>query len=171
MKINTLVSNQIMEAINGITNGRIDRIIYKSEMPLKAEKRNAGIKLVKITAVSARFGINYNNLPAVIEKRAQGDSKQKETTNNYEWVVKNKIAHHTKNNNYYVRITYLPKGNNRKCLYILQDNDKEYIVDNLTDEMKELVINSYWDKKSISEVQNIQFNNIIRIGKIGQKII
>lgn len=171
MDLTTLKPEQIIDIVNSITNGRIERITYKSEMPLRAENKKAGFRLTKVTAVSARFGIDYDNLPSVIEKRANEDYKPREVTNNYEWVVKDKIAHHTKNDNYYVRITHLPEGNNRRNLFILENNGEEQIVDKLTDEMKDLVINSYWNNdKGAPEVQNILFNNIIRIGQTGQRI-
>ena len=170
MNFTTLSSNQIIDTTKSIINGRMSRISYRSEMPIKAEFKKRGISITKITDTTARFGIKYENIHTVAERRAEGTIlPEKAHTNNYSWVIENKISYNSNTNKMYVRATSLPHGANSKYKYILVKDGTEIITDSLNDEMKNFVVNSYWNK-SPSEVKNIQFENIVRIGKIGENL-
>ena len=171
MDITVISSEMIIDAISNIRNGRMARITYKTLLPLKSEFRKRGISLTKIVDTTARFGVRYENIRSVREMREESPNFASESHNsNYRWVVMNKISYNSNTGKMYVRTTRLPKGSNSKTMYILSINGESEILDTLPTFAKEYVTDSYWKRQSSSEVKNIQFDNIIRIGSVGQHI-
>lgn len=170
----TLNREQIYDATNNVKNGTIARVTYKTEVPLKAEYKKQGYKMIKITETSARFGVNYGHIASVMNRKA--NENEKETTqraNNYEWVIKNKIKHNSKTNKEYLVVANFNKGHHTKSKYILYGTsvgtlDMGDVIDS---HYSHLIIDSYYkNHSSASEIKTISFENILRINNVGQKV-
>lgn len=170
----TLNREEIYEETTRVKNGRIARVTYKTELPLKAEFKKQGYKMVKVTETSARFGVNYGHIASVKERKAnESNEETTQRANNYEWVVKDKIKYNSKTDKEYLVVANLNKGHNTKSKYILYGTAVGTIDmgNSIDSHYSHLVIDSYGKNKSTpSEVKTISFENIIRINNVGQKI-
>lgn len=168
----SLNREQIIEATNGVRNGTIARVMYKSELPLKAEFKKQGYKLIKITETSARFGVNYGHISSVMERNDTG-YEPSNRTNNYEWVIPNKVKHNSKTDKDYLVLANFNKGHNTKSKYILYGSMAGTLNmgPSIDPGYTHLVIDSYYKKSSTPcEVKTISFENILRINGVGEKI-
>lgn len=167
-----LSTDDIINAVSSIGNGRMARICYKSELPVKAEYTKKGIKIVKVTEATVRFGVDYEHISTVIEKKKSDDyTIPAPRENNYRWTVENKVCHNDKTGKDYIRFASVNQGANRKVLYIVIDSMSETTtVESLDDGTKNMIQNSYWNKGNVPEVQNISIENVLRINKIGKKL-
>ena len=172
MKI--LNREQIIEATNSVKNGTIARVTYKTEVPLKAEFKKQGYRLIKITETTARFGVNYGHIASVIVRNTERSPEETtQRTNNYEWVIHNKVQYNTKTNKEYLVLASFNKGHNTKSKYILEGTFVGTIDmgDSIDGHYAHLVIDSYFkSNKPASEIKKIGFDNLIRINQVGQKI-
>lgn len=156
----------IVEAINATRNGAMCRVEYKSEMPLKAASKKEGISIIKITESTVRFGVDYDNIGTVIERRSAEDYQPAHREYDRTWIVDNKVYHNNKNGTDYIRFANVNNHANKHASFIVRTPDSEIIVSELTDEQKGHVIDSYWNKEHTTpEIQDIRAENIIRIGK------
>ena len=165
---------QIIEATNSVRNGTIARVTYRTEVPLKAEFKKQGYRLIKITETTARFGVNYGKIASVIARNAERTLEEAvQRTNNYEWVIKNKVQYNTNTDKEYLVLANFNKGHNTKSKYILEGTFVGTIdMGNTIDShYTHLVRDSYFNKSdSYGEIKKIGFDNLIRINNIGQKI-
>ena len=170
----TLNREQIIEATNRVRNGTLARVSYKTEVPLKAEFKKQGYKLIKITETTARFGVSYGKIASVIARNAERTLEEAtKRTNNYEWVIKNKVQYNTKTNKEYLVLANFNKGHNTKSKYILEGTFIGTIDmgDSIDSHYTHLVIDSYFKKSgNYGEIKTISFDNILRINDMGQKI-
>ena len=86
-------------------------------------------------------------------------------TNNYEWVVRNRVKHNNNTNKDYLCVASLPKGHNTKVRYIVEGTSVSTIDmgDVLDGPYKNLVIDSYFKPStSGNEIKTISFDNIIK---------
>lgn len=162
---NTMRYEDIFAKMSTIKNGTMARIKYFSEMPIKAAYKKQGIHLYKITEVTVRFGVNYNNIASVKARKSENANTNDYKTT-YSWVdgFENKICFNENTGKNYVRFAYLPHGDNRHVNYEIVRIEETYTTESLSNEDKELVIPSYWNKRGTCEVQNIAFEHIISIG-------
>lgn len=168
-----LSREQIIEAVTGIKNGTIARVVYKTELPVKAAYKRQGYRVIKVVETSGRFGVNYNNISTVIARKAlQEEQESTPRTNNYQWLIKNKVKHNTATNKDYIVMASFNHGHNTRSSYIIVSDTEGPTQGSreLLDEMlKELVINSYWSSKGLpTEIRTIAFENILRINNIGE---
>ena len=169
----TLLREQIISATKEIRGGTIARITYKTEVPVKAEFKKQGYRIIKIVETSVRFGVNYNNISSVILRKSNPDYTPSFRKNNYEWVIKNRIKHNNQTNKDYLVVASLPSKHNTKVKYIIEGTFVGTIDtgDTIDPNYKHIVIDSYFKKASESrEIRSISFENIININKIGEKI-
>lgn len=171
----TLKRDTIIKAVEKVKPGTFVRVCYKTELPVKAEWKKKGFKMIKIVETSVRFGVNYGNIASVKARKAlEEDSNKPKRTNNYEWVLKNKIRHNTNTGKDYLYVALFNKGDNTKYKYILEH---PFLGDiDMGDEIERIynhiLIDSYFKKRfEKPEVKNISFENIIRINDKGDKII
>ena len=165
MEITVMSHSEIINAVSAIKNGCMCRIKYKSDLPIKALYKKQGIAIVKITDVTARTGVAYEHLASVIARKSLPDYVTPlSRANNYEWIIPNKVAYNTKTLRYSIRIATVNKHNNRKVKYMLiKENHVVEQISELTDDIKAYVQDSYWNRSSAPEIQNISFENIIAI--------
>jgi hypothetical protein len=165
----------IIDEAKKIKSGTFTRLCYKSELPVKAALKKQGWKVTKITQTSTRLGVNYGNIASVIARKAEESLVETvQRTNNYEWVIKNKVSYNSSTDKLYLFVARINKGSNTKSFYIVENtvSGECHIVDKLDNtEFAELIIPSYWNKGSnYPEVQRISFENVYRIGSVGENI-
>ena len=173
-----LSRHSVMEALSNIKNGRLARICYEVEIPLKAKYRDAGIKVYKTVEKTVRIGVFYGNIASVKAKTMVNayDTVPLKKESPFEWVVPNRIRKHKTNNKEYLQVAYLKNGSHKKEKFTVYFYDQEVEVpDKQTFEeynFHEYVLPSRWDynDKEPTEVQFISLNNIIRINDFGYKV-
>lgn len=179
--LETLNRDTILETVKSIPNGRFTRVTYKTELPLKAEFKKQGYHIIKITETTGRFGVNYHNIATVIARKAERaleESVSRNYTNHYEWVIENKVKHNNKTGKDYLVLANFNGGQHTKSQYkVVIDsselfdltatlNEKDFM-----DTYKDMIINSYWKPSTTGgEVKTIAFDNVIRIGEVGEKV-
>lgn len=159
-----MAQHEIINVISGIPAGRFFRMSYTSELPVKAEHKNAGVKIHKITETTVRTGVSYNNIKAVQEYKATHEPKlTTPRANNYEWVVENRIKYNTKTGKTYVVVATVPSGSNKRCKYLISSPEGTRVVE-MEELNKELIIDSYWKKSGAPDVvRTISVDHIIEI--------
>lgn len=173
-----MTREEIITVVGNVKNGTITRVTYQTFLPVKAAFKKQGYSIVKVVETSGRLGVNYNHISAVIARReleAQQGKEPVERTNNYEWVIENKIKHNRATEKDYLVIANLPKGHHTKSKYIVTTLEGQTTYSSLdflqNPELRELVINSYWTpSQSGGEVRNIAFDNILAINRNGVKV-
>ena len=154
--------------------GTITRIMYKTECPVKAEYKKQGYRMFKMVETSARLGVNYHHIASVIARKAEEGLKETVArVNNYEWVLKNKVRHNTATGKDYLYAATFNKGHHTYSCYILMQPDSSELkwfspLDLEESEYKDILIPSYWKGSNPTEVRNISFENIYRIGSEGR---
>ena len=159
-------TNKIIEAVKNIHGGNFARVYYKSEMPLKAIYKKAGWVIEKYTKTNVRIGVDYNNIATVIERKTNEKPTERNYTNNYEWVIPNRIAYNTKTGKYYLQIATSTSPCTVTRYKIQNDKGETFFVDSLDDLQKQLIIDSYWASKPVSEIRKIQLDNVLGINKV-----
>ena len=169
-----LTREEIINAVKAVRGGTITRVTYKTEVPIKAEFKKQGYKLTKIVETSARIGVNYGHLPSVITRNTESNGEVIPKTNNYEWVIKDRICHNHKTDKDYVALVSFNKGHNTKVKYIIDGTFVGAIdMGNEIDKVyRHIVLDSYFKKPATpTEFRRIAFDNIIRINNVGTKLV
>ena len=141
-------------------NGVFFRINYRTEIPVKAEFKKAGINLVKFTEKTVRTGVNYEHIQAVIDKKSAEDYVAPAHRENHkDWIVNNKLFYNTNTNKYYVRLAHC-NGSKAKSKYVAYGADGNEIEFD-----KNYAVNSYWNKSNndIKSVFDVNVDNIMSI--------
>lgn len=167
----------ILNEAKEVRNGCITRICYKTELPVKAEFKHQGYKVYKVVETSARLGVNYHKIASVIARKAEEGLKEtiQRANNYYEWVLANKVRHNTNTGKDYLYVASFNKGHHTKSYFVVcgPDATTEWLTaEDFIDTYKGILIPSYWNNRGQggSEVKNISFENIYRIGGSGEKI-
>lgn len=159
--MNSGTFNNLVEAIATIPNGRFFKMCYCTELPLKAEFKHKGWKILKYTFRVTRTGIDYRAL------KIDSDDIIKNQHKNTRWILKNKIKYNAYTGKYYLIIAPMKSGEHKEYLYKIVKPDGSYVIKHDYD--KDMVIDSY-STKSNGPIRNITFENIEYI-KFGGKII
>ena len=170
----TLTRDQIMDTISNVKNGQIVRVTYQSEVPLKATFKDLEMKIYKFTETSVRTGVNYHNIENVIKRKAEqkGEPLRKKT-NNYEWLIKNKVKYNKNTGKEYIVFAPLKKGDHTKVIYALCFESQIIMLSESSFKhvYSDSVIPSYWTpSKTGEDIKTVSFENVIRIGNVGSKI-
>jgi hypothetical protein len=174
LKMKMLTKEEIINAVKAVRGGAITRVTYRTDVPIKAEFKRQGYKLTKIVETSARIGVNYGHLPSVIARNEASNGETTQRTNNYEWIVKDRICHNTKTDKDYVALVSFNKGHHTKVKYILDGTFVGAIdMGNEIDKVyRHIVLDSYFKKPATpTEFRRIAFDNIIRINNVGTKLV
>lgn len=152
---------KLTEALESIRNGAFTRIRYISELPVKSFYKNAGVKVVKETESTVRFGVKYRNITSVKERESTLENKTR--TNNYKTIIPDKLLYNTNTKKYYVCAFPTKKGTHSKSIYKVLVNDVE--VFSFSDKVfiEHLIIDSYWNK-NFRETFRVNAENVKRIG-------
>lgn len=159
-------NSTLISIIKNIPGGQFFRMSYKSELPVKAEYKKAGITIIKVTSSTVRTGVNYNSIAVIKEYKATHESTQSNRVNNYVWVEKNRIKHNTATGKDYLVIA-TTKNSHSKSYFVIRDSKGERIVSE-SDLDKTLVRDSYWKSGSSdafpSAIKTISLENVMSIG-------
>lgn len=161
-----------MELINKIAEvkpGTFVRISYRTEIPVKAADKKAGIRMWKEVSTTVRTGVNYGKIASVIARKSMEDpNKEKRAyTNPYEWIVRNRIKKHIESGKEYLVVASVNGGHNTKTTYYYEGPiiGKVDMGASIDEKLGQVVLPSYFNKKgTASEVRTIAFENIISIG-------
>ena len=156
MKFETAV-----EIMKSVKNGTFGVIEYESSLPTNKEAKNAGVKISCKTKKMVRFGADYKNLVKDITS-----AEVKPRTNNYSWVIDNKVAYNSNTDKNYVRVSNI----NRKTIsreYVVSTPSGVSTISSISG-FENFLQPSYLKNNVASKpvVQNISVENIISINGI-----
>lgn len=158
---------ELIQEAKDIKPGVCVRIGYTSDVPVKAEHKRNGVVIKKIVSTTGRIGVKYKNIKKVQERVAANATRLQAGTNNYTWIIENKIKHNSNTNKDYLQIATFPEGDHTKVCYEVNDKGicKYYFS---KDELRKsyagkYVRNSYFDKKSATEVYAVNLENVFRL--------
>ena len=176
MKNFMLSREEIIEAVKAVRGGTVTRVTYKTDVPVKAAFKKQGYRITKIVETTVRIGVNYGQIASVKAKNAETPyTPDHNKTNNYEWVVKDRIRHNTNTGKDYVVLVNFNKGHNTKVKYVIEGTFVGTIDmgNSIEDAYKHIVLDSYFNKPSggYGEMRNVAFENIIRINNVGAKLV
>lgn len=151
-------TSKALEILSSIKNGTFGVVEYQTELPVNKEAKKAGVKIYCRTKKMVRFGAAYENLVKEVVT-----SEVKPRTNNYSWILKNKVAHNSNTEKDYIRVSNI----NRKTIskdYCMVTSDlvaHSKNLDNWKGLFQPSFFNVYDYRKPV--VQNISIENIISI--------
>lgn len=154
MKTETLI-----KTISEIPGGRFFRVRYMSKMPVKAKYEREGVSVIKLVGITARTGVAYHKIEAVAKTLNEDYQPPKET--NWTWTVKDRIKYNRNTKKQYLVIAPVSKGSNTKSQYMLSDKNGNRIVDK--EEIREYIIDSYWNKEPNRPINTIALDNVLSI--------
>ena len=156
-----MTTEKAIEILNSVKNGTFGTIEYVSSLPVNKEAKKSGIKIFCRTRKMVRFGASYKN---IVKEVSSGEVKPR--TNNYTWVVGNKVSHNSSTDKDYVRVSSI----NRKTIsrvYSLVDGSGVTSEVGCLDDVLHLLQPSYANKSGVKPVvQNISVDNIVSINGI-----
>ena len=153
--------NKMMKVINSVKPGSFVRIEYKTELPVKSEYKKFGYRVYKVSQMTTRLGIKYSNMKSVV--KTENSVPNRPSTMHFinKYVLKNE-----NNENLYLATYPCQQGRNNYSIYIvINENNKDINMFNESEDIKDLVIDSYWNKKGSNNYFVINLNNVKKIGK------
>ena len=169
-----LEANEVKAVVENLKNGAMTRLCYRSDVPVKAEYKKQGVRIIKVTETTVRFGVEYSHIHEVVSILKERTDEQKDApkrANNWQWIIKNKIKHNTNTNEDYVYFA-TAKIPNTKSKYIVVDANGEvnsYTGEKAHNVVSEYAINSY-GKGAAQPVRTVKVGNIIRINNTGMRL-
>ena len=152
---------KVIELINKVQNGTIGTIEYKSSVPVSAAARKEGVVIESYTKKFVRFGAAYKNLVEAVS-----EAEVKPRTNNYSWIIENKVAYNSNTGLDYVRISNIKKKTiSRKYVLTLADGTKA-VAKKLDAFAMYLTPSTLNGSGSTPVVQNIKLDNVIAINGV-----
>ena len=159
--------------INGIKEGTFTRVTYCSTPSLTAESKKNGVKVTKVTETTVRVGIDYENVKATKEYKAEHTVEQRDFSS-WENDEEGRIVFVPKTGNTLVRVYKVPQNSNTKSYFIIEDKDGKRAVERLSDSDKALFVPSYFKEKSgdalkdawAEVTQKINIDNFLAIGDV-----
>lgn len=153
-----------MELVNAIKlfttvkPGTYQRLVFSTDVPVKAAyKKN--IWITKQSCSVVRFGINYRN---VVKKDPVVTGKKYVKNPNKYWILKNIIEYNKNTDKFYLNV-YKSNTKPNVTYFIYKDNTM-FVTTNKED-IKEYVIDSYYNKKNDGPLFKVCLNNVLSVGK------
>lgn len=153
MKIDSLKN-----ILNAIHPGSFFRIRYSVDVPLKAEYRNKGYKIIKTVSTTSRTGVRYMKINGVTPSEKKSDKPS-----NWSWEKKNYISYNSNTGKYYLNLYPMSMNTYTRVEYKFYFNSEQVLMDNL--EFKNMVIPSYFKKDGgfSTKILKINIDNIIEL--------
>ena len=148
--------------------GTLTKVVIKSDMTskLNAASKHNGYRVEKITEMTCRVGIDYNNIKSVKERKAEMvEQSTRQYTNPYEVVVKNRIKKHKDTGVEYAILAPNPKSK-AKTKYVIIHGSDVRTVDQLSEEDKKLFQPSAFAEHKQAEIMTVKLENIITFNGI-----
>ncbi|MBO7697265.1 MAG: hypothetical protein J6Y28_04030 [Acholeplasmatales bacterium] len=151
--------NDLKKVLENIHPGSFFRIKYSVEIPLKAEYRNMGYRIVKTVYTTSRTGVRYMKINGVTPSE-----KKSNKPSNWSWEKKNYISYNSNTGSYYLNLYPMGMNTYTKVEYKYYRNDDVVDVDNLSF-YKDMIIPSYFKKDGGfgTKILKIKIDNIIEL--------
>ena len=82
-----MTAKDLQEMILKLPKGSFQKMIWSRELKLYKKFENQDIKITKVSEGTVRFGVEYDNMKAVQEKRENGELPQdNQGLNGMEWI-------------------------------------------------------------------------------------
>ena len=148
--------NELKKVLDNIHPGSFFRIKYSVEIPLKAEYKNMGYKVIKTVYTTSRTGVRYMKINGVTPSEKKSDKPS-----NWSWEKKNYISYNSNTGSYYLNLYPMGMNTYTRVEYAIYFNDKEIIKD----DFKDMVIPSYFKKDGgfSTKILKIKIDNIIEL--------
>lgn len=150
MKYETLIKK-----LDSIKAGVFTNLTYKTEVPLRAEYKKAGYKIIKTTTMNTRFKVKYANIKGVELKPSTKKSP-------YTSIIPNLISECISNGNKYLTTYPFANSNPKSTFKVITPEGKTV---NFNDSYKDMILPSYFSKSSSTKIMKINVENIIKVGK------
>ena len=169
-EIKKLDRETVKTIINGIKAGTFTRVTYTSAPSLTSASKKAGVKVTKVTTTTVRVGVDYENLKAVQQYKAE-HTVEKRDFSSWENDEEGRIVTVPSTGNTLVRVYKVPQNSNTKSYFIIEDGNGKRAVERLTDEDKALFVPSYFKQRTGDKVvdafaestQKINIDNFVDI--------
>ena len=147
---------KIVEAVKHNHPGSFFRIAYSTELPIKASFKKQGYQIIKHVTQTVRTGCNYKNI-----KDAPISVTPGKVSSNYEWILRNSINYNHSTNKFYLNVYPISKGAHTVSTYHVIYDGEDEIMD--INDIKDMVIDSYWKPSIPTKKKMISFDNISKI--------
>lgn len=148
-------TSKAIEILQNIKNGTFGVVEYETEVPTNKFAKDSGIKIYCKTKKMVRFGAAYKNL-------VSATSEVKPRTNNYTWVVENKVAHNSNTEKDYLRISNINRKTISKSYRFVTPSSITY-TDSLSGYEEFLRPSTTNSNFTRPVVQNISMENLVSI--------
>ena len=108
-----LAELDVIEIANGMRNGQFHTIVLRKVIE---SKKHPEAEIVKISLISGRFGVDYDNLAETIEERANG--KEKGELKGFDCLVEDFLYRSQKNGKLYFRFTSYKNGKHERQYFL-----------------------------------------------------
>lgn len=162
----------VVKEVTNIPNGQIFRLSYCKPVPLLKKMDDGSTKIFKVTSLSCRTGVAYSEIAHVKELNESRTEPKRQYTNNYEYLVENKIKYNTKTQKHYLQIATLNEGHNTKTEYIVIKNGEvnHYNKEKFWDSFSDIITSADRKPKTDSNVQidvmTINCDNITQVNNL-----
>ena len=147
---------ELKKVLENIHPGSFFRIKYSVEVPLKAEYKNMGYKIIKTVYTTSRTGVRYMKINGVTPSEKKSDKPS-----NWSWEKKNYISYNSNTGSYYLNLYPMGMNTYTRVEYKVYLNDKEISKYNF----KDMIIPSYFKKDGgfSTKILKIKIDNIIEL--------
>lgn len=154
-----MTAKELQEKILKLRKGSFQKLSWGRELKLYKKYENEGIKITKISEGIVRFGVEYDNMKSVQQKRESGELPQdNQGLNGLEWILYPYLLKNPKTKKEYIRVN--TTGNRIRTRYFL--NGKE-----ISREVAEQYCTaSNFSNGNPIEVFNVGIENIIAVGEV-----
>lgn len=163
---------EVIKEVTNIPNGQIFRLAYCKSIPLLKKMDDGTTKIFKITSMFCRTGVAYNEIAHVKELNESRTEPKRQYTNNYEYLVKNKIKYNTKTQKHYLQVATLNEGHNTKTEYVvikgneINHYNKESFWENFSDIITAADRKPKTESDTQIDVMTINCDNIIQVNNL-----
>jgi len=157
-----MTTEKAIEIMTAIKNGTLGTVEYETSIPVNKDWKKSGVKIFCKTKKMVRFGADYKNL---VKEVASADVKPR--TNNYSWVIDNKVSHNSSTDKDYVRVSNIKRKTISRLYKVVFADGSVGIHTSLSD-LEAFLQPSYMKNSDVTKpvVQNISVDNIIAINGI-----
>ena len=150
--------NDLKKVLENIHPGSFFRIKYSVEVPLKAEYKNKGYKIIKTVYTTSRTGVRYMNINGVTPPEKKSDK-----SSNWSWEKKNYISYNSNTGKYYLNLYPMSMNTYTRAEYKFYLMGDEVNMNNLR--FKDMIIPSYFKKDGgfSTKILKIKVDNIIEL--------
>lgn len=150
-----MIIDNLKQVLENIRPGSFFRIKYEVDVPLKAEYRNKGYKIIKTVSTTSRTGVRYMKINGVTPTEKKSDKPS-----NWSWEKKNYISYNSNTGKYYLNLYPIATNSFTHVEYKAYFNGEEY--QNFSPDM---IIPSYFKKDGgfSTKILKININNIIEL--------